>query len=58
MYEYNELKNTENVTSILTNVQRIDDTIICNNNTYNGKSKDEIIDNIKKRLEIIELIEY
>lgn len=58
LYEYNELKNTENVTSILTNVQRIDDTIICNNNTYNGKSKDEIIDNIKKRLEIIELIEY
>lgn len=58
LYEYNELKNTENVTSILTNVKMIDNTIICNNNTYNGKSKDEIIDNIKKNLEVIELIEY
>lgn len=58
LYEYTELKNTENATNILTNVKICNNTIIYNNNTYNGKSKDEIIEKIKKNLEVIEIIEY
>lgn len=58
LYEYTELKNTENATNILTNVKISNNTIIYNNNTYNGKSKDEIIEKIKKNLEVIEIIEY
>lgn len=58
LYEYTELKNTENATNILTNVKISNNTIIYNNNTYNGKSKDKIIEKIKKNLEVIEIIEY
>lgn len=58
LYEYTELKNTENATNILTNVKISNNTIIYNNNIYNGKSKDEIIEKIKKNLEVIEIIEY
>lgn len=55
---YEELKSTENITQVLTNVKKINDTIIYNNNAKNGKDKNQIIESLTNSTYVVELLEY
>lgn len=55
---YERAKLDENVAKVITNIEKIENGIIYNNNTKNGKSKEEIITYLERNIETIEIIEY